>query len=245
MAEKEIQIVYTVPNQKVVKVMHDICDKSHLYTMCNVKANSRALKELSPNTYKLYMYFDLNQDGYTFALSYQAVHNATGMSDKTYQKAVNELIEKKYLVPSETKGLYIFYDGTVESEDRKVENTQQEEKELPTDNQKSFPKKVKKGVVCTEKTTGEIIQDNTKNNTVDNKELADAQTASTMPAKEFDFQSDSSFSNGDMAKIIGNFIKQGHNKTDVVTEFTNSKGWYKCSNEQAVIDCYDYLTKAD
>ena len=77
-------------------------------------------------------------------------------------------------------------------------------------------------------------------------ELADAQTkASTMPLKEFDFQSDSSFSNEDMARIISNFIKQGHNKTDVVTEFTNLKGWYKCSNEQAVIDCYDYLTKAD
>ena len=181
MAEKEIQIVYTVPNQKVVKVKHDLCDAAHTYTMCNVKSNSRALKELSPNTYKLYMYFDLNQDGYTFALSYQAVHNATGMSDKTYQKAVNELIEKKYLVPSKQKGLYIFYDGTVDSDDRKVENTQQKEKELPAEKQKSFPREVKNGSSRQVETTGEILQDNTKNNI----ELADAQTtASTMPTEK-------------------------------------------------------------
>ena len=166
MAEREIQIVYTVPNQKVVKVKHDICDKAHPYTMCNVKSNSRALKELSPNTYKLYMYFDLNQDGYTFALSYQAVHNATGMSDKTYQKAVKELIEKRYLVQSETKGLYIFYDGTVDSEDRKVEITQQEELILPTESKKEDIQKVKNGSSRKEKITGEILQHNTFNNTI-------------------------------------------------------------------------------
>ena len=91
----------------------------------------------------------------------------------------------------------------------------------------------------------ENIKENSVASTEDNTELADAQTASTMPVKEFDFKSDSSFSDRDMIKIIGNFIKQGHNKTDVVTEFTNPKGWYKCSNEQAVSDCYDYLIKAD
>ena len=80
--------------------------------------------------------------------------------------------------------------------------------------------------------------------TVHSTEVASLQNAS-LPLKEFDFQSDSSFSNENIVKIISNFIKQGHNKTDVVTEFTNLKGWYKCSNKQAVSDCYDYLTKAD
>ena len=98
------------------------------------------------------------------------------------------------------------------------------------------------------------VNENDNENSVasveDNTELANAQTVASLqdaslPLKEFDFQSDSSFSNENIVKIISNFIKQGHNKTDVVTEFTNLKGWYKCSNKQAVIDCYDYLTKAD
>ena len=92
------------------------------------------------------------------------------------------------------------------------------------------------------------VNENDNENSVasveDNTEVASLQNAS-LPLKEFDFQSDSSFSNENIVKIISNFIKQGHNKTDVVTEFTNPKGWYKCSNEQAVSDCYDYLTKAD
>lgn len=249
MAEKEIQIVYTVPNQKVVKVMHDICNENHIYTQCNVKSNKRAIKELSPNAYKLYMYFALNHHEYTFALSSVDVQNTTGMSDTTYKKCVRELIEKEYLVKSKTKGLYIFYEGTQNSPDRRVKTNRQEEENNTTENKKETVQKVKKNSSRGVETNREILQDNIKNNTLNNTD-ADAQTvaslsASTMPLKEFDFKSDSSFSDRDMAKIIGNFIKQGHSKTDVITEFTSPKGWYKCSNEQAVSDCYDYLTKAD
>ena len=79
----------------------------------------------------------------------------------------------------------------------------------------------------------------------DNTELADAQTVASLPLKEFDFQSASSFSNAKITEIIGNFIKQGRSKTDVLAEFTDTKNWYKCANEQAVSDCYDYFTKAE
>lgn len=176
MAEKEIQIVYTVPNQKVVKVKHYLCDGTHLYAMCNLKSNKKALQELSPNTYKLYMYFSLNQDDYTFALSCQAVCNATGMSDSTYKKAVRELVDKGYLVKSKTKGLYIFYEGTENSPDRSVEINRQEEEKDTTENKKQTVQKVKKNSSRGVKNNGEIIQDNTNNNTLNNTELADAQT---------------------------------------------------------------------
>lgn len=66
----------------------------------------------------------------------------------------------------------------------------------------------------------------------------------SLPPIEFDFQSSSSLSNERIVTIIDNFIKQGHNKDEVIAEFTGTKNWYKC-NEQAVSDCYDYLTKAD
>ena len=77
----------------------------------------------------------------------------------------------------------------------------------------------------------------------DNTGLADAQTVAMLPPKEFDFQSSSSLSNERIVVIIDNFIKQGHNKDEVLAEFAGTKNWYKC-NEQAVSDCYDYLTEA-
>ena len=53
--ENKIRVIITVPNQKVVTVKQSICDKEHIYTQCNLKANKMALKELSANTYKLYI----------------------------------------------------------------------------------------------------------------------------------------------------------------------------------------------
>ena len=76
----------------------------------------------------------------------------------------------------------------------------------------------------------------------DNTGLADAQTVASLPTKEFDFQAND-LSNEQMYSIIDNYIKQGHNKDEVLAEFAGTKNWYKC-NEQAVSDCYDYLTKA-
>lgn len=170
--EQKVRIIVTVPNQKVVQVKHEICYSEHIYTMCNVEANSIAMKELSANTYKLYMYFDLNQDGYLFALSYKAVHEATGMSDKTYQKAIKELIEKGYLVQSkEQKNLYIFYDGK-ENTNRKVKNTQRESKDYLTSSKEMDETNGKKFGDSTPKTTGEILQDNINNTIYNNTDAS-------------------------------------------------------------------------
>lgn len=49
--EEKIRVIITVPNQKVVTVKQSICDKEHIYTQCNLKANKMALKELSANAY--------------------------------------------------------------------------------------------------------------------------------------------------------------------------------------------------
>ena len=56
---------------------------------------SRNLKE---SGFKLYMYLISNSDGYVFGLSKVDVTRCMGISDASYNRAVNELIEKGYLV---------------------------------------------------------------------------------------------------------------------------------------------------
>lgn len=110
--EKEVRIVYTVPNQRVVETMKAECNgrcKENYFTECNLNSLRKALKELSPNAFKLYMYFAKNQDGYTFALSRADVMNATNISASTYTRAINEMMEKGYLVQSKGR-FYEFHD---------------------------------------------------------------------------------------------------------------------------------------
>lgn len=76
-----------------------------------------AAKELNETSYKLYAYLLTNQDGYTFGLSRQDVVEQTGISSKSYDRAVKTLVDNKYLVysgDSATDGkekcpLYTFY----------------------------------------------------------------------------------------------------------------------------------------
>lgn len=167
--EKEIQVIITVPNQKVITVNKSICNKEHIYAQCNLKANKMALKELSANAYKLYMYFALNQDNYTFALSYVHVYSITGMSEKTYHRAVKELIEKGYLVKEkDKKNQYIFYDGKINGKYPLVKITGQES-ELDQDDETEVPDKSgQKGNSRKVEDTGEILQYNKLNNTINN-----------------------------------------------------------------------------
>jgi hypothetical protein len=57
-------------------------------------------------------------------------------------------------------------EGTINSEDRKVEITQREGTELPTVSKNTFPREVKNGGSRKVETTGEILQDITLNNTL-------------------------------------------------------------------------------
>lgn len=66
----------------------------------------QAARDLKPNTTLLYFYMASNKDKYNFALSQRAVENAIGISRSTYLKAVNELIEKGYLIEREVKNVH-------------------------------------------------------------------------------------------------------------------------------------------
>lgn len=98
------------PNQKVVTVLKS---KPRGYIL-DIEANKLARKMLSSDAYSLYMYFVLNIPGYTESLSMKHNLETSSLSERTYYKAVNELIQKGYLVKTEheqIKEYYLFYEN--------------------------------------------------------------------------------------------------------------------------------------
>lgn len=74
--------------------------------------NYNAMKNLSANAYLLYMYLIMHPEKKVWVLSSKHVFSTTALTKNTYPSAVNELIEKRYLV----KGV-IEYDSKTWDED--------------------------------------------------------------------------------------------------------------------------------
>lgn len=94
----------TVPNQNVVEVHKEPCDKNNIYAMINIEASQLAMKDLTPVQFQVWYYFAKNQAGYVFAVSPAAALNEFGIKKDSFQKAVAVLKEKGYLIPNPTKG---------------------------------------------------------------------------------------------------------------------------------------------
>ena len=88
----------TVPNQKVITVKKQPTDKQNYYTMINLNALELAEIDLKAGAFKLWIYFAKNQNNFTFALSSKEVQENFGIKIKQYNSAIEELIEKGYLV---------------------------------------------------------------------------------------------------------------------------------------------------
>ena len=102
----------TVPNQKIIKVSKQPCDKQHYYSAINLVAMEEAAINLDAGAFKLWMYFAKNQNNYEFALSSKDAEANFGIKIKQYNNAVAELMNKGYLV--NTKGNnYIFNEKPV------------------------------------------------------------------------------------------------------------------------------------
>lgn len=102
--------IKVVANQKVVTVKK-IHPKSYIL---DVRANRKAMQQLTAAGYQLYMYFVINVPGYTEALSLKNVTNKTSLTEKPYYRAVNELITKGYLVRHHHEDFaeyYVLYEG--------------------------------------------------------------------------------------------------------------------------------------
>jgi hypothetical protein len=104
--------VKVVPNQKVIEI-HKVHAKGG--RILDIASNRVAQRELSAQAYILYMHFMLNLPGYREALSLKHITESTSLSERGYYKAVNELIEKQYLVQEQSKEFseyYGFYETT-------------------------------------------------------------------------------------------------------------------------------------
>ena len=109
----------TVPNQKVVHVNRQKCDKNFLQIS---KENWYAAnKDLEPYGLQLYLYIAGNRDGFDFALSQEAADRDAGITKTTFHKYVKVLIEKGYLVPrKENSNIYDFYEVPKRKEDKEA-----------------------------------------------------------------------------------------------------------------------------
>ena len=91
----------SVPNQKAFIVYKKREAKSKTDVRIadvfkqDILAASRDLKD---TTFKLYMYFISNQDGFIGGLSKIDAIAQTGISESSYKRAIKELEEKKYFV---------------------------------------------------------------------------------------------------------------------------------------------------
>ena len=88
-------------NQKAIRIAKAQSDKNNTYTIFNFAATRKAMKELTPNAFKLWCYFNSNANGYEFGLSSKEVCEECGMSRNTYDKAVHILIDAGYLIQVE------------------------------------------------------------------------------------------------------------------------------------------------
>ena len=156
----------TVPNQKVVKVQKQVCNKANLYATINIEAMEAAAQELKAGAFKLWVYFAKNQNGYQFALSNKAVLDTFGIKKDQYDSAIKELLNKSYLV--ETGGnQYIFNEvvGKNHNEENNVVGKNHNDVMVKNHNAQQ-----EKTITSCSKKPQEIIQDTT-DNTIDNTQV--------------------------------------------------------------------------
>lgn len=89
----------SVANQKIVRISKRMPrDREHLYATMNLDALQFAMQELKGSSFKLWAYFNKNQDNYQFELSQKACEE-WGIKKDSYYSAVKDLIDRGYLVP--------------------------------------------------------------------------------------------------------------------------------------------------
>ena len=110
-------------NQKtILKIVKEPCDKDHIFICVNKEASFRAAKELGPPAFLLWLYFASNSTEYkNWDLSSAHVEETVGLSRGVYNRAIQKLIDNRYLIPHENKqnevaNEWIFYEAPPASE---------------------------------------------------------------------------------------------------------------------------------
>ena len=118
----------SVTNQKIVTINKAKSDKQNIYGIVNVDAAQRASKALKAGGFKLWVYFNLQQDGYRFELSSKHLKDTWGIGIKQYNNAIHELIEAGYLIQNnEESNLFTFDEKGVEIQEKEEKKDQETE----------------------------------------------------------------------------------------------------------------------
>ena len=207
--------IKTVPNQKVIRVTKEICDKQHTYAAINIAAMEEAARNLDAGAFKLWIYFAKNQENYQFALSSKAVEEVFGMKIKQYNNAIKELQDKGY-VNVISGNIYCFSERAVNT---KKDNVAKQENSVNTLGNNCV--NTKKDNAADTKKDNELLPlglrnntNNTYNNTNNNTEEfnASALNSQNQPKEE---------------EIEIDGIKAKRMSTDEATE---KFGWTSCMN---------------
>ena len=89
--------MHTVPNQKVVTIHKEPCNKSNLYCTINLDALRAASAALTSGGLALWLFYASNQNGYTFATGNTLARETMGIKKDAYDRATGELIRLGYL----------------------------------------------------------------------------------------------------------------------------------------------------
>lgn len=95
----------THPNQKIIKIEKPKVGAGFL--QISKEDWQEAFQTLGQSAFGLYLYLANNNDGFRIALSPVAVKKAIGISESTYRRAIQELIESAYLT-LEKNNSYVF-----------------------------------------------------------------------------------------------------------------------------------------
>ena len=93
-------------NQRTVKIHKPVYDGS--FVQVSIDEWQEAFDLLTKSGFGLYLYCCGNQDGYKLELSSAAVQNALHISDSSYRRAFEELLEHGYII-QKTNTKYDFY----------------------------------------------------------------------------------------------------------------------------------------
>ena len=94
------------PNQRIVTIHKPLYEKN--FVQVDIDEWQEAFDHLTRISFGLYLYCCGNQDGYKLELSSAAVQNALHISDSSYRRAVEELLERGYFI-QKTNTKYDFY----------------------------------------------------------------------------------------------------------------------------------------
>ena len=94
------------PNQRTVTIHKPLYEGN--FVQVDIDDWQEAFALLTKSSFGLYLYCCSNMNGYKLGLSSAAVQNALHISDSSYRRAVEELLEKGYFIQNTTTK-YDFY----------------------------------------------------------------------------------------------------------------------------------------